>query len=273
MCRLLACWPYTNGAVNGDQGPALTGGGGIVGVALKRDVRPTAASPSIPCHRCEVRNRTFCAGVEPEELHRLDAIATEVNLKPRQNVFFEGDQAGFVFNVRRGMVGASKSLPDGRRQITGFLYPGDFLGVALHNAYVYNAEAVTGVTLCRFPRPELRALFDDFPKLEIHLLSLMANELATAQDQMLLLGQNSAKERVASFLLMLAQRAELCGETGRLLNLPMNRLDIADYLGLSMETVCRTLSTFRKERLIDYEMSKSVVLWQRDPLESMAEST
>jgi hypothetical protein len=69
------------------------------GVALKRDVRPTAASPSIPCHCCEVWNRTFCAGVEPEELHRLDAIATEVNLKPQQNVFFEGDPAGFVLRI------------------------------------------------------------------------------------------------------------------------------------------------------------------------------
>ncbi len=242
-----------------------------MGVALKRDVRPTAASPSIPSHRCEVRNRTFYAGVEPEELHRLDAIATEVNLKPQQNVFFEGDPADFVFNVRRGMVRASKVLCDGRRQITGFLYPGDFLGVALHNVYVYYAEAVTGVTLCRFPRPKLRALFDDFPKLEIHLLSLMANELATAQDQMLLLGQKSAKERVASFLLMLAQRAELCGETGRLLDLPMNRVDIGDYLGLREETVSRTFSAFREEGLIDYDMPALIILRQPEPLKVIAE--
>ncbi len=242
-------------------------------VALKRDVRPTAASPSIPCHRCEVRNRTFCAGAEPEELHRLDAIATEVSLNPRQNVFLEGDPADAVFNITRGMVRASKGMSDGRRQITGFLYPGDFLGVTLHNAYVYTAEAVTGVTLCRFRGPKLRALFDDFPKLEIHVLSGAANELATAQDQMLLLGRKSAKERVASFLLMLAQRAERRGETGRLLDLPMNRLDIADYLGLAEETVSRVFSTFREKRLIDYDIRTPVILRQPELLEAIAESS
>jgi CRP/FNR family transcriptional regulator len=169
------------------------------------------------------------------------------------------------------MVRASKALPDGRRQITGFLYPGDFLGIAVHKAYVYSAEAITVVALCRFSRAQLRALFDDFPKLEIHLLSLSANELATAQDQMLLLGRKSAKERVASFLLMLAQRAESHGETGRLLDLPMNRMDIADYLGLSMETVSRTFSTFREEELIDYDMSTPVILRQPKLLEAIAE--
>ena len=242
-----------------------------MGVALTRDVGPAPASPSTPCHRCGVRNRTFCAGAKPEELHRLDAIATKVNLKRGQNVFFEGDPAGFVFNVTRGMVRASKALPDGRRQITGFFYPGDFLGVALHNAYMYNAEAVTGVALCRFPKPQLRALFDDLPKLEIHLLSLSANELATAQDQMLLLGRKSAKERVASFLLMLAQRAEPRGENARLLDLPMNRLDIADYLGLSAETVSRTFTTFREEGLIDYAKRTPVILRQPQLLEVIAE--
>jgi CRP/FNR family transcriptional regulator len=201
----------------------------------------------------------------------LDGIATEVDFKPRQTVFFEDDSASFVFNLTRGIVRTSKTLPDGRRQITGFHYPGDFLGVALHGAHVYTAEAVTNVTFCRFPRSKLRALFDEFPKLEVHLLSATASELAMVQDRMLLLGRKSAREKVASFLLMLAQRAERCGENGRLLNLPMNRSDIGDYLGLSMETVCRTLSTFRKERLIDYEVSTSVILWQRDQLESMAE--
>ena len=239
-------------------------------VALERDVRPTAAAPGIPCHRYEARNRAFCIGAEPAELHRLDAIATEVDFEPRQSVFLEGDPAGFVFNVSRGIVGASKALRDGRRQITGFLYPGDFLGLALHNAYLYNAEAVTGVTLCRFPKHKLRALFGDFPKLEIHLLSLAANELATAQDQMLLLGRKSAKERVASFLLMLARRAEPHGEIGRLLDLPMNRLDIADYLGLSEETVSRTFSRFREEGLIDYAMPTPIIVRRREMLEVIA---
>jgi CRP/FNR family transcriptional regulator len=251
--------------------PASTVEGAIVSVALKRNIRPVAALPSISCHRREARDQTFGAGVEPEKQHRLDAISTKIDLEPRQNVFFEGDPAGFAFNVTRGMVKASKALPDGRRQITGFLYPGDFLGIALHNAYVYSAEALTCVTLCRFPRPKLRALFDEFPKLEIHLLSLTANELAAAQDQLLLLGRKSAREKVASFLLMLVQRAEPGGKTERLLHLPMTRLDIADYLGLSAETVSRTFSTFRGAGLIDYDLPTPVILQQPELLEVIAE--
>ena len=77
-----------------------------MGAILKTIARPTTASPSIPCHRCKVPDRAFCAGVEPEELQRLDAIATEVRLSPRQMVFFEGDPADFMFNVTRGMVRA-----------------------------------------------------------------------------------------------------------------------------------------------------------------------
>jgi CRP/FNR family transcriptional regulator len=246
-------------------------GGGAVGAILKTNARPTAALPTIPCHRCEVRDRAFCAGVEPEELDRLNAIVTQVRLNPRQMVFFEDDPADFVFNVTQGMVRVSKNLADGRRQVTGFLYPGDFLGVAFNDTYAYDAEAVNMVALCRFPRAKLRALFDDFPRLESRLLSATANELATAQDQMLLLGQKSARERVATFLLMLARRAERCGKSGRSLDLPMTRTDIADYLGLCMETVSRTLSSFRKEGLIDYDTITPVILQQRDQLESVAE--
>ncbi len=240
-------------------------------VSFKRNVRSAAASSSISYHRREAGNRTFCAGVEQEKLHRLDAIAKKIDLEPRQVVFFEGDPAGFVYNLARGMVKTSKALPDGRRQITGFLYPGDFLGIVLHNAYVYSAEALTGVTLCRFSRPKLRALFDEVPKLEIHLLSLTANELAAAQDQMLLLGRKSARERVASFLLMLARRAETLGDPGRPLDLPMSRLDIADYLGLCVETVSRTLSTFPDAGLIDYVSPTPVILQRPELLETIAE--
>jgi CRP-like cAMP-binding protein len=85
-----------------------------------------------------------------------------------------------LFDVTQGIVRVSKALPDGRRQITGFLYSGDLLGVTLHDTYVYDAEAITAVTLCRFPKFKLQSLFNDFPKLERHLLSMTANELAAA---------------------------------------------------------------------------------------------
>ncbi len=136
---------------------------------------------------------------------------------------------------------------------------------------MYCAEALTGVTLRRFPKSKLRVLFDEFPKLEIHLLSLTANELAAAQDQMLLLGRKSARERVASFLLMVARRAEKLDDPARALELPMSRTDIADYLGLNAETVSRTFSAFRATGLINYVLPTLVILQQPELLEKIAE--
>ena len=101
---------------------------GFASVAVESDVGSNLASPSIFCHRREVWNWTFCSGVEPEKLHRMDAIATKISVDPQQSVFVEGDLAGFVFNVTRGIIKTSKTLPDGRRQIIDFLYPGDFRG-------------------------------------------------------------------------------------------------------------------------------------------------
>ena len=238
-------------------------------VALKQDARSAAVSPGIPYHCREARNRSVNAG-EPDKLHRLAALATKIDLEPRRHVFFEDDPADFAFNVMRGTVKAFKALPDGRRQITGFLYPGDFLGIALHHAYAYSAETLTGVTLYRYPRSKLRALFDDFPKLEIHLLSLTANELAAAQEQMLMLGRKSAREKVASFLLMLTQQGKTLGDSERSIDLPMSRMDIADYLGLCAETVCRTLSTFRDAGLIDFNLPTPVVIHHPELLEVIA---
>ena len=111
-----------------------------------------------------------------------------------------------VFTVISGMLKLSKLLPDGRRQITGFLMAGDYLGLAFAERYVCSAEAVTPVRLCRFPRSAFLGLLDQFPALEKALLGRAATELAAAQQQMLLLGRKNAHERVASFVLQLAER-------------------------------------------------------------------
>jgi CRP/FNR family transcriptional regulator len=146
------------------------------------------------------------------------------------------------------MLKLSKLLPDGRRQITGFLLPGDYLGLAFAERYICSAEAVTPVRLCRFPRSAFLALLDQFPALEKALLGRAATELAAAQKQMLLLGRKTARERVASFLLQLAEREG--ADDGMAMDLPMTRTDIADYLGLTIETVSRTLTNLRKTGLI-----------------------
>lgn len=188
-----------------------------------------------------------------------------------ETIIGEGDAAESLFNVVTGWVKIYKLLPDGRRQITGFLSPGDFLGLAVNDTYAYSAEAVTDTQLCRFPRKRLESFVDDYPHLEKKLLSIASNELIQAQDQMLLLGRKTAKERIASFLLNLSGRAENTDQPASPVSVPMTRSDIADFLGLTTETVSRTFSSLKKEghiRILDGHM---IALEDPDRLHELAE--
>lgn len=233
--------------------------------------------PSV-CDGCDIRSLTFCSVLSPIESERIRATLKTVNAPVHAILFQEGDPADHIFNVTSGVVKIYKLLPDGRRQITGFLFPGDFLGLAYDTNYVYSAEAVTAATLCRFNRAKLLALFNDMPHMEKHISVTTSHELAAAQNQMLLLGRKTAQEKIASFLLMLAHRADGHGEQAlktahSALELPMSRADMGDYLGLTIETVSRTFTTLRKSgaiKLLDPGHAE-VVDWDR--LEALAEGS
>ena len=210
----------------------------------------TAAAPDFPCRTCEVRDKAICRALDDDELRQLNSISTSVKLETGGTAFYEGDDSTYLFNVVRGALRLSKLLPDGRRQVTGFLFPGDFLGLSIAGVYSYTAEALTDCELCRFDRTNLTRILDRLPKLEHQLLSLASNELAQAQDHILVLGRKTATERVATVLLKLANRIGKIGNGGCALDLPMTRMDLADYTGLTTETISRTLSQLKKEGVI-----------------------
>lgn len=162
----------------------------------------------------------------------------------------EGAPAHDFFVVTGGRVKLFTLLPDGRRQITGFAEGGDFLGLAASTSYAFGAEALGSATLCRFPHAGMQRLTERFPSLEHRLREEASRELALMQARMTLLGRKTARERVATFLI------ERCTHLDRPdsarpveLDLPMPRTDIADYLGLTIETVSRILSAFKKRNL------------------------
>jgi CRP/FNR family transcriptional regulator len=223
------------------------------------------------CAACDVRSLTFCAGLEPGEIGRLSAIVSRINLLSQRMLFHEGDVAEYAYNVTRGAMKLYKLLPDGRRQITGFLLSGDFLGLAGTDGYSYSAETITAVELCRFPRRKLDELFKTFPQLEHRMLKLATDELIAAQDQMLLLGRRTAAEKVASFLVRLSERERLRGQSGNPVLLPMTRGDIADYLGLTIETVSRTMSQFKRDKLIRQRSLTEIELVNADRLAELTE--
>lgn len=218
-----------------------------------------------------MRDLTLCAALDEPELTEMAAIATNMELGSGDPLFDEAEPAEHVFNVTAGAVKVYKLLADGRRQMTGFLFPGDFLGLANEETYAYSAEAITHTALCRFPRRKLERLLERYPNMEHRLLAMASHELAAAQEQMLLLGRKTAREKIASFLLMLSRRATQRGQAGDPVSVPMSRNDIGDYLGLTTETVSRTFTQLRQGGNINLLHGGKVELADRARLESIAE--
>jgi CRP/FNR family transcriptional regulator len=207
-------------------------------------------------------------GLERQTTTSLMAITSLQKKAPGETLFAEGDDADCVYEIMSGMVRLYKLLPDGRRQITGFLRAGNLLGLAPEGVCVYTAEAITEVTLCRYKRRALERLMDEAPGFAKRLLTVTSHELRAAQDQMLLLGRKTATEKVASFLLLMAERQD--GSDADEIEVPMTRNDIADYLGLTLETVSRTLSKLKHNGLIALPTPGHIVILRHDQLEEIA---
>jgi CRP/FNR family transcriptional regulator len=229
-----------------------------------------AAARTRACDTCATRSLGICGAMRTEDLGRLAAARVHQHVAAGETFLAEGEAATHFFSIIDGAVKVFKLMPDGRRQITGFLFGGDLLGLAFNDSYTYSAEAITPVKICRFPRRQLDRLLDEFPKMERRLLAIASNELAAAQEQMMLLGRKTAHERIASFLLSLARRAERLGGAGEHVHLPMTRTDIADYLGLTTETASRVFTSLRKRGYIELEAAGRVRLADRDTLEELA---
>jgi CRP/FNR family transcriptional regulator len=195
-----------------------------------------------------------------------------MNLRAGQTLFREGEPATRVFTLTHGSLKLYKLLPDGRRHVVGFMYAGDFLGICIDDEHAFTAELMEHAQFCCFTRERFEAFLSDHPLMEHELYRMAAHELSAAQQQLVLLGRKTAIERLASFLLLLADRTDkLAGQKNGLINMPMSRADIADYLGLTKETVSRIFSGFRAHRLIRLRALNIVDILDRPALEQVAE--
>ncbi|MEC7654748.1 MAG: cyclic nucleotide-binding domain-containing protein [Pseudomonadota bacterium] len=203
----------------------------------------------------------------------MAAIARTQSFAGRQTMVDEGEPAESLCNITSGAVKPYKLLPDGRRQSTGFLFEGDFLGSVLNDYYSYTAEAVNDVTLGRFPKARVEALSEEFPKFEKQLPEVASNELAQVQDQMLLLSRKTSQGKVVSFLLSFSKRSHARGAPASPISLPMNRADIADCLGLTTETVGNTFTSLRGSDAISLLAGNSVPLENFESLFELADGS
>lgn len=190
---------------------------------------------------------------------QLKRLATPVRSCAGATIFTEGDPADDAFGLSEGLVRLYKRLPDGRRQILAFVLPGDFLEMPLIERYGLSADVIGDAILCRFSRHDLAKLVESKPDVMRLLVKFAARELNTARDQLALLGVGSAEERITTFLVnwrnQLSRLEALSGSARQrtLLNhipLPMRRQDIADFTGMKLETVSRTLSRLEQKNAI-----------------------
>ena len=196
-------------------------------------------------------------GASPQ-LGALRGIGVISTFARNETIFNEGDRMEYSYKVVSGAVRLCKVLPDGRRQIADFFLPGDFFALGGISEHAFTAEAVNETAVICFPRRRIERLCDEAPEIRKDLLSRLYSDLSAARNHLVMLGRQSAKERVAAFLLLLASRVE--ASDGDNIELPMGRLDIADYLGLTIETVCRALSDLKRSKLITMPSTHQVVL-------------
>ena len=206
------------------------------------------------CFHCPARMSDLCAGVPDNELKLLAAISTHIHLVPGETLILDGDASDQVYNVVSGTLMMTRLGSDGRRQILAFLLPGSFIGFSSDQLYRFNVEAVSGSELCRFERKKLEPLFVAYPEMERRFRRMAARTIEDSLDLVFTLGRRNATERMSAFLLHLRdmQRAEM--ETkppaGFAWQIPMTRSDIADYLGLTIETVSRVLSRLKAKKIV-----------------------
>lgn len=230
----------------------------------------------LSCSTCAVRNRALCRALPPVALERMNRLAVRKRLAAGQLITLGAPEREGVATVVSGVVKIVDALGDGRQQIVALQFPGDFVGDPFGTTGNLTAEAATPVELCQIGRAEFRALLDEHPGMQQLLVRHAFAELAAARQWMLLLGRKTAAEKVASLILLLAERQDAVGcdhdHRGAVeLSLPISRGEIADYLGLTIETVSRQIHALKDAGVLAFQGTRNVTVTDVAQLRRLSE--
>lgn len=211
------------------------------------------------CETCAVRHRALCNALSSDEIKRMNGIAFRRHYPAGALILGDSEEPEFFANIVNGVVKLSKMMPDGRQQIVGLQFASDLIGRPFAARNPFFAEAASEVELCCFRKRQFEDLVRQIPDLEHRMLQHTLDELDAARAWMVLLGRKSAEERIASFIAMVVDRAEKgagcaasVGPKSRVsIELPLTRAEIADYLGLTIETVSRQFTRLKSSGVID----------------------
>lgn len=229
---------------------------------------------SIACSDCQLQDLCLPLGVSRKEIERLDQIVNKKRpLQRGAALFNQGDRFSALYAIRAGSMKSLTVSDDGREQINAFHLPGEILGLDAisENCHPSAAIALETTSVCELPFKRLHALAHEIEGLQHQLLRVMSRELNTDDRFMRLIANRKAEQRLASFLLNLAMRHGLRGYSSTEFNLSMSRHDIANYLGLAVETVSRLFTRFQQDGLIEVRR-KAVKILQREALADIADN-
>lgn len=214
----------------------------------------------VQCSQCPIRHRAICARCDDDELKILEDIKVYRNFEAGQPIAWRGDELAHFSSVVQGIATLTKTMEDGRTQMVGLLLPSDFIGRPGRTHVEFDVTATSDVTLCCFKRQPFEALIESTPHIAHRLLEMALDELDAARDWMVLLGRKTAREKIATFIEMLARRNRVEGLEAQAIHLPLTREEIANFLGLTLETVSRQMSKLKKDGIISVPDRKSFLV-------------
>ena len=216
------------------------------------------------CSDCPIRHRAVCARCEADELAQLEQIKYYRSFEAGQTVVWSVDQMDFVGSVVKGIATLTQTMEDGRAQMVGLLLPSDFVGRPGRASAAYDVVATTDLVMCCFRKKPFEEMIATTPHIAQRLLEMTLDELDAAREWMLVLGRKTAREKCASLLSIFARRnatLNLADFTGSMaFNLPFTRKEMADYLGLTHETISRQITALKKDGVIQFEDKRHVTV-------------
>lgn len=223
-----------------------------------------APAGHMTCESCPIRHRAVCARCESDELARLDEIKYYRSYEAGQTVVWSGDRMDFVASVVSGIATLTQTMEDGRRQMVGLLLPSDFVGRPGRDGSPYDVVATTDLVMCCFRKKPFEGMMETTPHIAQRLLEMTLDELDAAREWMLVLGRKTAREKIASLLAIIARRdasLKLTSAGGQVaFDLPLTREGMADYLGLTLETVSRQMSALKADGVIILEGKRHITV-------------
>ncbi|TAG15224.1 MAG: Crp/Fnr family transcriptional regulator [Rhodobacterales bacterium] len=227
-------------------------------------------SVHVQCSDCPIRHRAVCARCESDELSQLEQIKYYRSFQAGQTVIWSGDRMEFVGSVVTGIATLTQTMEDGRRQMVGLLLPSDFVGRPGRATAAYDVTATTDMVMCCFRKKPFEDMMATTPHIAQRLLEMTLDELDAAREWMLLLGRKTAREKIASMITIIARREAALQSVkpkGILtVDLPLTREEMADYLGLTLETVSRQISALKKDGVISLEGNRHISIPDLDRL-------